>query len=317
MVSLQIDTILNIHEQDSKGFIIPDSFKDSISAIEFCAIAKDAVLNLNPKIHIESIPMADGGEGSIDVFRYINGYRYKTVRVKDPLGKNINAEYCIQKTDSNDRNGKSLGFANGPSNHRNPMKTSSFGTGQLILDAINSSAEKIILFIGGTATNDIGVGMLEALGFKFYNDDGELVLGQVKNIPKIAKIENPRFVKRLQNISFVVACDVSNKLLGSSGATHTYGKQKGANEEQIETLENYLHFSSCKKISYTDYSNEGSGAAGGIGFSSMTFLNAKYKSGFEVISEFLDLENHINLNSYDLIIIVRGKLIHKQVVENC
>ena len=81
-----------------KVLIIPDSFKDSISAIEFCAIAKDAVLNLNSKIHIETIPMADGGEGSIDVFRYINGYRYKTVRVKDPLGRNINAEYCIQKT---------------------------------------------------------------------------------------------------------------------------------------------------------------------------------------------------------------------------
>ena len=105
-----------------KVLIIPDSFKDSISAIEFCAIAKDAVLNFNPKIHIESIPMPDGGEGSIDVFRYINGYRYKTVRVKDPLGKNISAEYCIQKKnrDSNDRNGKSLGFANDPRKSSKP-----------------------------------------------------------------------------------------------------------------------------------------------------------------------------------------------------
>ena len=296
-----------------KVLIIPDSFKDSISAIEFCAIAKDAVLNFNPKIHIDSIPMADGGEGSIDVFRYIDGYRYKTVRVKDPLGKNINAEYCIQKkTDiAIIEMAKSSGLQMIPINHRNPMKTSSFGTGQLILDAINSSVEKIILFIGGSATNDIGVGMLEALGFKFYNDGGELVLGQVKNIPKIVKIENPRFVNRLQDISFVVACDVSNKLLGPQGATYTYGKQKGANKDQVEILESYFrHFSKVvTKNSYADYSNaEGSGAAGGIGFSSMTFFNAKYKSGFEVISELLDLENHIKLNSYDLIITGEGKI---------
>ena len=296
-----------------KVLIIPDSFKDSISAIEFCAIAKDAVLNLNPKIHIETIPMADGGEGSIDVFRYINGYRYKTVRVKDPLGKNINAEYCIQKKTGTAmiEMAKASGLQKVPSNYRNPMKTSSFGTGQLILDAINSSAEKIILFIGDSATNDIGVGMLEALGFKFYNYDGELVLGQVKNIPKIVKIENPRIVKRLQEVSFVVACDVSNRLLGPSGATHTYGKQKGANEEQIETLENYFKIFSkvVKKFSSTDYSNaEGSGAAGGIGFSSMALLNAKYNSGFEVISDLLDLENHIKLNSYDLIITGEGKI---------
>ena len=296
-----------------KVLIIPDSFKDSISAIEFCAIAKDAVLNFNPKIHIDSIPMADGGEGSIDVFRYIDGYRYKTVRVKDPLGKNINAEYCIQKkTDiAIIEMAKASGLQMIPINHRNPMKTSSFGTGQLILDAINSSVEKIILFIGGSATNDIGVGMLEALGFKFYNYDGELVLGQVKNIPKIVKIENPRFVKRLQEISFVVACDVSNKLLGPQGATYTYGKQKGANKDQVEILESYFrHFSKVvTKNSYADYSNaEGSGAAGGIGFSSMTFLNAKYKSGFEVIRDLLDLENHIKLNSYDLIITGEGKI---------
>ena len=296
-----------------KVLIIPDSFKDSISAIEFCAIAKDAVLNLNSKIHIETIPMADGGEGSIDVFRYINGYRYKTVRVKDPLGRNINAEYCIQKKTgiAMIEIAKASGLQMVPPNHRNPMKTSSFGTGQLILDAINSSAEKIILFIGGTATNDIGVGMLEALGFKFYNDDGELVLGQVKNIPRVVKIESPGLINRLQEISFVVACDVSNKLLGPKGATYTYGKQKGANEEQIKTLESYFsHFSQVvTKNSYTDYSNvEGSGAAGGIGFSSMALLNAKHQSGFEVISEFLDLKNHINLNSYDLIITGEGKI---------
>jgi glycerate kinase len=153
--------------------------------------------------------------------------------------------------------------------------------------------------------------MLEALGFKFFNYDGELVLGEVKNIPKIVKIEKPRFVRRLQQISFVVACDVSNKLLGPGGATHTYGKQKGANEEQIETLENYFKIFSkvVNKTSPTDYSiAEGSGAAGGIGFSSMAFLNAKYKSGFEVISEFLDIENHINHNSYDLIITGEGKI---------
>ncbi len=296
-----------------KVLIIPDSFKDSISAIEFCSIAKNAILKYNPKIQTESIPMADGGEGSIDVFRKINGYYYKTVQVKNPLGKNIFAQYCIQKKTgiAMIEMARASGLQLVPPNHRNPMKTSSFGTGQLILDAINSGADKIILFIGGSATNDIGVGMLEALGFKFYNYNGELVLGLVKNIPEIVNIENPRIVKRLQKTSFVVACDVSNKLLGPNGATHTYGKQKGANEEQIEKLEDYFKSFSkvVKKFSFSDYSNaEGSGAAGGVGFSSMAFLNAKYKSGFEVISELLDLENQISLNSYDLIITGEGKI---------
>ena len=293
--------------------IIPDSFKDSISSIEFCAIATDAILKINPQTHIQTIPMADGGEGSIDVFRHINGYDYQTVRVKNPLGKNITTEYCIQKNTDTAmiEMAKASGLQMISKNQRNPMKTSSFGTGQLILDAINSGVKKIILFIGGSATNDIGVGMLDALGFKFYNYEDEIFSGQVNNIPKIVRIERPRIVKRLQEISFVVACDVSTRLLGTNGATYTYGKQKGANEEQLKKLENYLrHFSQvAKKMSSIDYSNsEGSGAAGGVGFSSMTFLNAKYQSGFELISELLDLENHIKLNSYDLIITGEGRI---------
>jgi glycerate kinase len=257
--------------------------------------------------------MADGGEGSIDVFKHINGYDYQTVRVKNPLGKNITTEYCIQKNTNTAmiEMAKASGLQMISKNQRNPMKTSSFGTGQLILDAINSGVKKIILFIGGSATNDIGVGMLDALGFKFYNYEDEIFSGQVNNIPKIVRIERPRIVKRLQEISFVVACDVSTQLLGPNGATYTYGKQKGANEEQLKKLENYLrHFSQvAKKMSSIDYSNsEGSGAAGGVGFSSMTFLNAKYQSGFELISELLDLENHIKLNSYDLIITGEGRI---------
>ena len=150
-----------------KVLIIPDSFKDSISSIEFCAIAKDAILKISPQTHIQTIPMADGGEGSIDVFRHINGYDYQTVRVKNPLGKNITTEYCIQKNTDTAmiEMAKASGLQMISKNQRNPMKTSSFGTGQLILDAINSGAKKIILFIGGSATNDIGVGMLDALGF--------------------------------------------------------------------------------------------------------------------------------------------------------
>ena len=296
-----------------KVLIIPDSFKDSISSIEFCTIAKDAILKMNPQTHIQTIPMADGGEGSIDVFRHIKGYDYHTVRVKNPLGKNITTEYCIQKNTDTAmiEMAKASGLQMISKNQRNPMKTSSFGTGQLILDAINSGVKKIILFIGGSATNDIGVGMLDALGFKFYNYEDKLFTGHVNNIPKIVRIEKPRNVKRLREISFVVACDVSTRLLGPNGATYTYGKQKGANEEQLKKLENYLrHFSQvAKKTGSTDYSNsEGSGAAGGVGFSSMTFLNAKYQSGFELISELLDLENHITLNSYDLIITGEGRI---------
>ena len=293
--------------------IIPDSFKDSISSIEFCEIANKTVLDMNSNSIVDCIPMADGGEGSIEVFRFIPGYKYKSVIIKNPIGKEVPSEYCIQKETNTAmiEMAKASGLQMLPEKLRDPMKTTSYGTGQLILDAVKNDIKKIILFIGGSATNDIGIGMLEALGYKYYNSKNKRISGSVENIESIIRIDNPKIIEKLKEISFVVACDVSNTLLGPNGATYSYGKQKGANNDQLDILEKCLkHFSDvARKHNAVDFTNsEGAGAAGGVGFSAMSFLDAKFQSGFKLIQKLIGLKNKIRLNNYDLIITGEGSI---------
>ena len=300
-----------MRERRPRVLITPDSFRDSISSKEFCDIAKNSILSMNSNALVDCIPMADGGEGSIDVFRFIPGYGYKTVIVKNPIGKEVESEYCIHKETETAiiEMAQASGLQMVPKKLRNPMKTTSYGTGQLILDAIKSKMKKIILFIGGSATNDMGVGMLEALGFKYYNSKNKRVCGTVENLEKIIKIDNTKIAQKLKNISFIVGCDVLNPLLGPNGATYSYGKQKGADNNQLSKLEKYLkHFSNvAKNYNSINHTNcEGAGAAGGIGFSAMNFLNAKFEPGFELIAKIIDLKNKIKTNNYDLIITGEG-----------
>ena len=293
--------------------IIPDSFKDSISSKEFCEIANKSVLDMNSNSIVDCIPMGDGGEGSIEVFRFIPGYKYKSVIIKNPIGKEVPSEYCIQKETNTAmiEMAKASGLQMLPEKLRDPMKTTSYGTGQLILDAVKNDIKKIILFIGGSATNDIGIGMLEALGYKYYNSKNKRISGSVENIESIIRIDNPKIIEKLKEISFVVACDVSNTLLGPNGATYSYGKQKGANNDQLDILEKCLkHFSDvARKHNAGDFTNsEGAGAAGGVGFSAMSFLDAKFQSGFKLIQKLIGLKNKIRLNNYDLIITGEGSI---------
>ena len=293
--------------------IIPDSFKDSISSKEFCEIANKSVLDMNSNSIVDCIPMGDGGEGSIEVFRFIPGYKYKSVIIKNPIGKEVPSEYCIQKETNTAmiEMAKASGLQMLPEKLRDPMKTTSYGTGQHILDAVKNDIKKIILFIGGSATNDIGIGMLEALGYKYYNSKNKRISGSVENIESIIRIDNPKIIEKLKEISFVVACDVSNTLLGPNGATYSYGKQKGANNDQLDILEKCLkHFSDvARKHNAVDFTNsEGAGAAGGVGFSAMSFLDAKFQSGFKLIQKLIGLKNKIRLNNYDLIITGEGSI---------
>ena len=293
--------------------IIPDSFKDSISSVEFCEIANKSVLDMNSNSIVDCIPMGDGGEGSIDVFRFIPGYDFKSIIIKNPIGKEVPSEYCIQKETNTAiiEMAKASGLQMLPKKLRDPMKTTSYGTGQLILDAVQNDIKKIILLIGGSATNDIGVGMLEALGYKYYNSKNERVIGLVENIETIIRIDSPKIMEKLKKVSFVVACDVSNTLLGPDGATYSYGKQKGANNDQLDRLEKCLkHFSVvAKKHNTVDHTkSEGAGAAGGVGFSAMSFLDAEFQSGFKLIQKLIGLKNKIRQNNYDLIITGEGSI---------
>jgi len=294
-----------------KILIAPDSFKDSINSTEFCDIAKRSILSVIPSANIDCLPMADGGEGTIDVFRSQPGYYYKTKTVKGPIGEKVNAEYCIHSNTNTAiiEMAQASGLQLVPNKLRDPMKTTSYGTGQLILDAMKNDIKKIILFIGGSATNDIGVGMLEAIGFKYYNLENKIISGTVNNIDKIIRIDNSQISYLLEKTSFTVGCDVLNPLLGVNGATYSYGKQKGGDRNQLKKLEDHLKYFSkiAKQYNSIDFTNhEGAGAAGGVGFSAMSFLNAKFELGFDLIEKRVDLKNKIKTNKYDLIITGEG-----------
>ena len=294
-----------------KILVAPDSFKDSITSIEFCDIAKKSILTVQPDADVHCVPMADGGEGTIDVFRSQSSYQYKTITVVGPVGEKIKAEYCIDiKTNTAILEmAQSSGLHLVSKKRRDPMLTTSYGYGELILDAMNRGINNIVLFLGGSATNDMGVGMLEAIGFIYYNNKNNKISGTVSNLNKIVMIDNSQIKNRLEGVSFTVGCDVLNPLLGPDGATHTYGKQKGANKNQLDKLEQHIKQFSIvanqyNNIDYTNY--DGAGAAGGVGFSAMSFLGAKFEPGFNIIERRIGLKNKIRSNKYDLIITGEG-----------
>ena len=294
-----------------KILVAPDSFKDSLTSIEFCDIARKSILSIKPYADVHCVPMEDGGEGTIDVFRSQPAYEYKTVSVVGPTGEQIKAEYCVDKKTNTAiiEMAQSSGLQLVPQKMRNPMLTTSYGFGELILDAMNSSINNIILFIGGSATNDMGVGMLEAIGFIYYNNKNIKISGTVSNLNKIVTIDNSHIKDRLEEVSFTVGCDVLNPLLGPDGATYTYGKQKGANKNQLDNLEQHIKkFSRLanqyNNIDFTNY--DGAGAAGGVGFSAMSFLGAKFEPGFNIIEKIIGLKSKIKSNKYDLIITGEG-----------
>jgi len=301
-----------------KILVIPDSFKDSISSKDFCSVAKSSILKINPSTVVDCIPMGDGGEGSLESFKMIKDYTFKSTIVKSPLGKDIEARYCINRKTKTGiiELAEASGMQLVPKKLRNPLKTTSYGTGQLIKKVISDGMKKIILFIGGSATNDVGIGILDALGFTFYDSNNNQLNANVKNLDKIKKIENCPNYDVINKIDFVIACDVTNPLTGPKGATYYFGKQKGATELIMEFLEKkILHFSKAVvSITSKNYiNNKGAGAAGGIGFIALSFLNATFEEGFPLLSKILDLEKKIKHGNYDWIITGEG-CIDKQTI---
>lgn len=294
-----------------KVLIIPDSFKDSISSNEFCDVAKTAIQKIRSDVLIDCMPFGDGGEGSLESFRVIKNYTFKKVIVKNPLNEEVRATYCINEKTKTGliELAQSSGIQLVPKNLRDPLKTTSYGTGQLIAKAVLAGMKKIILFIGGSATNDVGIGMLDALGYSFRDSNNNKLTASVKNLNKVDKIINSPLHDSIINIEFIVACDVSNPLTGPNGATYFFGKQKGASDEDLKYLEsNIIHFSKVvtKKLlkNYSEY--KGAGAAGGVGFAALSFFNASFVEGFTLISKLLGLEDKIKKEKYDYIITGEG-----------
>ena len=296
---------------DKRILVIPDSFKDSISSNEFCDITKTAIQKINHACVVDCIPIGDGGEGSLDSFKLIKDYTFKTMLVKNPINKLVKATYCINKKTKTGiiELAQASGIQLVPTELRNPTKTTSYGTGQLIEKIISEGMKKIILFIGGSATNDVGIGMLDALGFSFRDYGNKKLAASVKNLNKIYKIEKSPIYDSIKKIKFIVACDVANPLIGPSGATQTFGKQKGASDKDLRQLEeNVIHFSKIvtKEFERNYTKHDGAGAAGGVGFAALSFLNAEFEGGFKLISKLLNLKDKIKKGNYDYIITGEG-----------
>lgn len=262
-----------------------------------------------PECEVCFIEMADGGEGSLDVFRKVSGAGRVQLYVKDPLGREIGAEYLYSNGVAFIEMAKASGLCLLKKEEYNPLAASSFGLGQIIYDAVEREAEHIIIGIGGSATNDGGAGMLSALGYGLLDASGNEIPPGGASLNDLATIIPGPASTRLEQIRFEVATDVNNPLLGINGATNVFSAQKGANASMRQVLEKGLeNFSNvAKNITGIDYSIfPGTGAAGGVGFALKAFLGAELLPGWSIMASLAGLEEKIVKS--DLVITGEGSL---------
>ncbi len=287
-----------------------DSFKGSLTSMQISNLLKQATSEIFPNAQTVSMSVADGGEGTMDSLVNSLGGTWKTVDVLGPLQENIKARYGILPE------GKAIiemaeasGLPLVPSDKRNPQKTTSYGTGMLIRDALESGITDITIAIGGSATNDGGMGAMQALGIKFLDENNNELTGCGENLSKVKNIDLDNSHHAVAKTNFTVMCDVTNPLLGNQGATYTFGRQKGADDTMLAELEYgmSIYANKIKSIIGKDISGkEGSGAAGGLGFALMAFLGAKLQSGIDVVLDLLDFDK--KLKDVDLVITGEGRM---------
>ncbi|HRI79603.1 MAG TPA: glycerate kinase [Cyclobacteriaceae bacterium] len=290
--------------------IAPDKFKGTLSAARVCLAITEALYDIHPDWNIISIPVADGGEGTAELLTAASHGKEIRVTVMDPLFREIQSGYGISE------DGKSgfieMARASGlellQKNERNPLYTSTFGTGQLILDALQHGVSQVVLGIGGSATNDAGMGMAEALGYSFYDKAGNKLKPIGENLVKLHAIDSTHAHERIADTKFTVLCDVNNPLYGEMGAAHIFGPQKGADAQIIRLLDEGLRrFAEVAQSSlHTLADFPGAGAAGGTGSGAKVFLKAHISGGFDFISGFTQLREKIA--QANLVITGEGKM---------
>ena len=295
-----------------KILIAPDSFKESLSALEVCHAIQSGFKQVFPDADYTLLPMADGGEGTSEVLSYALGGHWQQVAIHDPLMQPITAKYLLL---ANDTAVIEIAAACGlhllKPNERNPLITSSYGVGEMIADAIGKGAKRIIIGLGGSSTNDAGLGMLMALGVKFYDYDGNSIAQGGVQLARLYRIDDSSLHSKISDTVFTVACDVTNPLCGASGASAIFGPQKGANAEQVLLLDKALHnFAVVCNQHFDDNKDSqniaGAGAAGGLGFALLTFFQAQLQSGLATVADAVNLAEHIA--NADLVITGEGKL---------
>lgn len=294
-----------------KVVIAPDSFKGSLSAKDVADAIEKGFKKVDSSIEVVKVPMADGGEGTVESLVDATNGNLVYATVRNPLFREIEAFYGILGDGETAiiEMASASGLPLIAAEERNPLVTSTYGTGQLIMDAVEKGCKKIIMGLGGSATNDGGMGMANALGIKFLDSKGcELPLGG-GSLDKLKTIEMSGLNPKLRDIEFVAACDVSNPLCGQEGATRVFGPQKGATPEQVESLERNLLI--YGKVLETTTGKAvidcpGAGAAGGLGAAILAFLNANLKSGIDIVVETTELEK--KMHDADLVVTGEGTI---------
>ncbi len=301
-----------------KILIASDSYKESLSSIEVGCAIKEGFSKIYKDVEYEIVPVADGGEGTVDTLISATGGQRIEVTVKGPLGDEVLAYYGISgdKETAYLEMAKASGIDLVEKEKRNPFETSTYGTGQLLKDALDHNVKRIIIGIGGSATNDGGIGMLNALGVKFFDENNNEIHCNNSGLSRLSSIDTSGLDDRIKDIEIIVACDVDNPLCGPNGATYVYGPQKGAKENDLAILdENLYKYSKLveKQLNIQTSSLKGAGAAGGLGFGLVSFLGARLESGIDMILSHLGFEE--SLKNCNLVITGEGR-IDFQTVKN-
>lgn len=301
-----------------KCIVISDSFKGTLSSLDICDIAKKSISRFFSKCEVIALPVADGGEGTVECFvKGINADPV-TVLASGPHGESLNAVYARH---GNQAIIEMASVAGLPlvSGHLDPLNTTTFGVGQLIRHAIESGSSEILLGLGGSCTNDGGCGCAAALGVKFFDKEGKSFIPTGGTLRNIHKIDCTDARVLLKDVQITVMCDVENPLYGTFGAAYVFGPQKGADEQMVQELDVGLRNMSAvieAELGLSVAKIPGAGAAGGMGAGCIAFLGAKLKSGIDAVLDMMEFDRHIE--NADLVITGEGRIdsqsVHGKVI---
>ncbi|OAD45716.1 glycerate kinase [Polaribacter atrinae] len=294
-----------------KIILAPDKFKNSLTGLEFCSIVEKVILDKSPNTKILKLPLADGGDGTLDIINYYLKGNLIYLEVNNPFFQTIKASYLYAKASKTAfiEMAEASGVKLLKAEQLDCKNTTTLGTGEMIVDALQKGAKTIIIGIGGSATNDCGIGMATALGYRFLDKKNKVVKPIGANLSDIKSIDTTNVHPELNNVHFKIACDVTNPLFGKNGAAYVYGAQKGASKEDIVMLNKGLQdFSKALNKTFTiDVQTiKGAGAAGGMGIATHLFLNGTLEPGIQLVKKIANFDTQIE--GADWIITGEGKL---------
>lgn len=294
-----------------KVVIAADSFKGSLTSLEVGNAVKEGIQKICGQADIEVCPLADGGEGTVEALVKGMGGERHPITVTGPLGTPVNGSYGILPNSGTAvlEMAEAAGITLVPEDKRNPLHTTTYGVGEMIKDAMSKGCTRFLVGIGGSSTNDGGIGMLQALGFSFLNQEGHQVAFGAKGLEELESISMEKVIPELRQCRFRIACDVTNPMCGSMGCSAVFGPQKGADRKMIAEMDQWLrHYAELAKKHFpkADEEEPGTGAAGGLGFAFRTFTDAVLESGIQIVLEETRLEEKIK--DADLVITGEGRL---------